>query len=310
MRKPGSQSYCLRGLSSEILSSIFVPLEMRGAAAVEGRYLVTEVDSLRFIRARSRGDRYEARRRQDHIAAGAEGHCFVCLPLSRPTLLRQDGASCLLEPGDLGIVDSRREYSVEVPAGSDTLWLRLDTARLAGRFRAAPAIFARRIDGKAGIGRLAAGFLRSAIGQEGAVPLPSRTLVATVATDLLAEAAATLLQDRPFRSGSQRSFDRACLHIDRHADDPELSPASIARALGIGPRYLSQLFADRGETVMGRVQRQRLELCRARLEREVWRPGLITEFAYAAGFGNVSSFNRAFKAAFDRTPREVTLRQP
>lgn len=310
MRKPGSQSYCLQGLSSEILSSIFVPLEMRGAAAVEGRYLVTELDSLRFIRARSRGDRYEVRRRQDHIAAGASGHCFVCLPLSRPVLLRQDGVSCLLEPGDLGFVDSGREYSIEVPAGSDALWLRLATVQLAGHFRKAPEIFARRIDGKSGIGQLAAGFLRSAIRQEGEVPVSSRTLVATVVTDLIAEAAATMLQDRPFRSGSQRSFDRACLHIDRHADDPELSPTAIARALGISPRYLSQLFADRGETVMGRVQRRRLDLCRTRLEREVWRPGLITEFAYAAGFGNVSSFNRAFRVAFDRTPREVTLRRP
>jgi AraC family transcriptional regulator, positive regulator of tynA and feaB len=58
---------------------------------------------------------------------------------------------------------------------------------------------------------------------------------------------------------------------------------------------------------MGWVSRRRLERCRTRLAKEVWRPGLITELAFASGFTNVSSFNRAFKAAFGRTPRETTF---
>ena len=51
---------------------------------------------------------------------------------------------------------------------------------------------------------------------------------------------------------------------------------------------------------------RRLERCRDALARETWRPGIITQIAFAHGFINLSSFNRLFKKAYAVTPRGVT----
>ena len=69
METPSSNEFHLKGLSSAVLSSIFVDLEMRNAGSVEGRYAVSELDDIRFVRAMSRGGSYEVQRRDWHIAA-------------------------------------------------------------------------------------------------------------------------------------------------------------------------------------------------------------------------------------------------
>ncbi len=303
--------YRLKGLSSAVLSSIFVDLEMRNAHAIEGRYAISELDDIRFVRAKSRGGSYEVQRRDWHIAGAGSSHVFVCLPLQGEIRLRQDDSTCVLGPTDIGFVDSRREYTVGLPAGADALWVRLDASWLDWRLPRNPDIFARRILGVGGIGMVASTFLRSVAGQSGQLPLQSRRSVAAMISDLLAEAAADLCGGRTdavgFRTGSQRTLERARVYIDQHLDEEDLSPQRVAFAVGISPRYLGQLFAADGQTTMGWVSQRRLERCRARLAQEVWRPGLITELAFASGYSNFSSFNRAFKAAFGTTPSEATL---
>jgi AraC family transcriptional activator of tynA and feaB len=311
METPEKRVFRLKGLSSQVLSTIFVNLEMRNAAAIEGRYAISEVDDVRIIRATSKGGCYEVQRRDWHIAAGGGGHCFVCLPLKGEILLRQDDSACTLQPRDFGFVDTRREYTVEVTAGADALWIRLAVSRLDWRLPGTPDVFARRIDGGNGIGLVTSSFLRSVADEAHRLPRQSRASVASVVSDLLAEAAAEAAGGKGnalgFRAGSQRTLERARIFIEQHLDEEDLSPPRIAAAVGISARYLSQLFAGEGQTTMGWVSHRRLERCHERLASEVWRPGLITELAFMSGFTNVSSFNRAFKAAFGRTPREATL---
>lgn len=311
MEEPAENVYRLKGLSSAVLSSIFVDLEMRNAQTIEGRYAISELDDIRFVRARSRGGSYEVQRRDWHIATAGSSHFFVCLPLQGEIRLRQDESTCVLGPTDIGFVDSRREYTVGLPAGADALWVRLEASCLDWRLPRNPDIFARRIIGATGIGMVASTFLRSVAAQTGQMPLQSRRSVASMVSDLLAEAAAHVsggsVDAGGFRAGSQRTLERARIYIDQHLDEEDLSPSRVASAVGISRRYLGQLFAAEGQTTMGWVSQRRLERCRMRLAKEIWRPGLITELAFASGFSNVSSFNRAFKAAFNRTPREATL---
>jgi AraC family transcriptional activator of tynA and feaB len=311
METPEQRIVRLKGLSSQVLSTIFVNLEMRNATAIEGRYAISQIDDVRIIRATSRGGCYEVHRRDWHIAAGGQGHCFVCLPLRGEIRLRQDDNACVLQPRDFGFVDTRREYTVEVPAGADAMWIRLAVSRLNWRLPQTADMFARRIDGGDGIGLVTSSFIRSVAAQADRLPRQSRTSVASMVSDLLAEAATEVASGKGkaglFRAGSQRTLDRARIYIDQHLDEEDLSPSRIAAAIGISSRYLSQLFAGEGQTTMAWVLHRRLERCRERLEQEVWRPGLITELAFMGGFANVSSFNRAFKAAFGRAPREVTL---
>jgi AraC-like DNA-binding protein len=96
-------------------------------------------------------------------------------------------------------------------------------------------------------------------------------------------------------------FERLRAFIEKRLDDPELSPATIARAHSISIRYLHLLFSERGLTVGGWVRSRRLARCRVALS-DIRREGTITEIAMKWGFSDAAHFSRSFKAAFGISP--------
>ena len=84
----------------------------------------------------------------------------------------------------------------------------------------------------------------------------------------------------------------------------------VANGIGISRRYLSQIFAAEGSSVMRWVQRRRLERCRLALQANLIELKTIQEIAYSVGFANISSFNRAFKAQFGCSPRAMMDARP
>jgi AraC-like DNA-binding protein len=91
--------------------------------------------------------------------------------------------------------------------------------------------------------------------------------------------------------------------------DAALSPSSAARAFGLSSRTVHKLFERTDTTFSEWLLSQRLDACAAALERA--EPGArIADVALAAGFGDVSYFNRRFKARFAMTPREWRRRGP
>ena len=92
-------------------------------------------------------------------------------------------------------------------------------------------------------------------------------------------------------------------YIDRHLVDPDLSPARAAAALGISVRAVHLLFEPTGTSFARHVLHRRLEECRATLLRDATRP--VTDIAFAWGFNNLSSFYRAFHAAFAMSPGDL-----
>ncbi len=61
-----------------------------------------------------------------------------------------------------------------------------------------------------------------------------------------------------------------------------------------------------GSTVTGLIRTRRLLLARDRLVemRHSAREATISQVAYAAGFNDISYFNRSFKEAFQQSPRD------
>jgi len=99
-----------------------------------------------------------------------------------------------------------------------------------------------------------------------------------------------------------RARIRRC--VEARLFDPELSPASVAAALGLSPRYLRLLLAGDGESLTAYILRRRLEECARQLRDPRHAGRSVTELAFACGFNDASHFSRAFKARFDRSPRD------
>jgi AraC-like DNA-binding protein len=86
--------------------------------------------------------------------------------------------------------------------------------------------------------------------------------------------------------------------------DPELSMSGVAAAVGISPRYASDLMADEQTSFRSYVQTQRLERCRRDLADPAHAARHIGDIAFAWGFNDLAHFSRIFKQRFGASPRE------
>jgi AraC-like DNA-binding protein len=95
--------------------------------------------------------------------------------------------------------------------------------------------------------------------------------------------------------------------IARRAANIDLGITSIPRMHGVTPRYIQILFEEDGTTFSGYLGIQRLALAH-RLLADPNDRRKISDIALAAGFGNVSYFNRAFRRLFGATPSDIRSR--
>jgi AraC-like DNA-binding protein len=93
--------------------------------------------------------------------------------------------------------------------------------------------------------------------------------------------------------------------VARHFSDPNFELDNVAGALGLSRRYVQQLLEETGQSFTEHLLERRLERAFAMLTdpRSLHLP--IIDIAFAAGFGDVSHFNRMFRRRFGDTPSGV-----
>jgi AraC-like DNA-binding protein len=103
----------------------------------------------------------------------------------------------------------------------------------------------------------------------------------------------------------------AILHlIETRSGDPELSAMSVARQLGITPRYVHLLLERTGKSFSRHLLETRLQRAAALLRDPHWHERRIAAVAAAAGFGDLSHFSRAFRRRFGVTPTQLRATMP
>jgi len=114
-------------------------------------------------------------------------------------------------------------------------------------------------------------------------------------------------QREPLDEPGLRAARRAAIlrEIERRSADPNLSALTIARQLGITPRYVHLLLAETGRSFTHHVLERRLERAAALLRNPGWRHRKIADIAAEAGFTDLSYFNRAFRRHFGVTPSDL-----
>jgi AraC-like DNA-binding protein len=98
----------------------------------------------------------------------------------------------------------------------------------------------------------------------------------------------------------------ALRYIDRNLSNPDLSPTHVAEHLGVSVRYIHKLFSPTAETFGSYVTGQRLERVKWDLLASCKRPP-IAAMAYRWGFGDLSTFNRAFKSRYACPPSQFGM---
>ena len=114
--------------------------------------------------------------------------------------------------------------------------------------------------------------------------------------------AAKVAQNRGVRAARLTS---AKALIAKNSGDPMLSIRSVARDLGVTPRYLQSLFEHDGSTFSAFLLNQRLVRAHRMLTNPRFDRYRVSAIAYEAGFGDISYFNRCFRQRYGVTPRDA-----
>jgi AraC-like DNA-binding protein len=93
-----------------------------------------------------------------------------------------------------------------------------------------------------------------------------------------------------------------------HLADPTLSARHVAQRLGLSERSICLLFERGGLSFASFVTEERLKRATAMLVDPARTQQRIGDIALAAGFGDLSTFNRSFRRRYGRTPS--SLRRP
>lgn len=289
------------------LASVFVELEFQQADPSQrlvGLLYNYPFGDLTFTRAISRGGAHTVRRSRRLIEASRHNNFFIGYILSGAATLSQGDHSAHLARGDLAILDSTQEYAINVVNDFDALWVTVPRYRLEGRLVSISEVMAERIDGEEGTGLLASVLVRAALRQANIISSSQANRVANSILDLIAMS----LEDHVRHRQTTKTYTKSLLrriqeYIDLHLDDEDLSLRTVADAHSMSVRYLNKIFQREGISTARWIRMRRLERCRSDLEDTSKRQLSISEIGYSNGFGNISSFNRAFKNRFGISPK-------
>jgi AraC-like DNA-binding protein len=290
-----------------VMSDTFAPVSIREMAEGDvggsisgnwvGRLLVTDV--------RSTGQDI---RRTPRLIREADNAFFqIAVVADGVGRLAQDGRQAVLRPGDCVLYENTRPFQWLFESDWD-VWvfsLPSESVRLSESERR--LISARALDGSAGLTGVVSRFLLDLARHSDEVPAEQSERIAAHASDLILALLSEHLDDSArVRGAVQRSvLLRVKDYIAQRLCDPALGPAEIAAATDISVRYLHKLFETEHRTVSQYVKGLRLDRARQDLLDPRLAGRSISAIAYGCGFGDLSGFNRAFKAAYAVSPSEL-----
>ncbi|MFC5659911.1 helix-turn-helix domain-containing protein [Streptomyces nogalater] len=236
--------------------------------------------------------------------SGPGDPCVAVLVLTAGTVtLIQDGRSAVAGAGDLLVYDAARPYTLDFPERFACHVVHLPRRGLDVSDEELRAVTVTAVSGADGIGAILGPFLTRLLDPADSYGPAVAARLAAGVEDLFA----TLVAERGPAGGVDSGRGELVLrirdHIDRHLENPGLTPETVATAHHISVRYLHRLFEEEGITVARLVQRRRLEECARELSRGRSAPA-VAVVAHRWGFTNPAHFSRAFRRAYGHSPRE------
>ena len=255
---------------------------------------------------------HEVERTPGLIRRTGGDYVFVSLLLHGSIAYEQEGRLALLEqPGQMVLYDSAKPYQVAFTKASRQVVARFPRDQITRRLPSLQRMTAFTVGGGGGVGGLASGVLQSLSDRIGDVdPLMVEPLLVNVVDLVTASFRRADDVERVEAESRLLHLARARECIRRRFADPLLTPAEVAREIGVSERYLYLLFQAEGTTPARTLMDVRLETARRALVNQSRGSGTMESLALAVGFKQASHFTRAFKDRFGMTPRDFRRDKP
>jgi AraC family transcriptional activator of tynA and feaB len=245
--------------------------------------------------------RHEVVRLRSHIAASIEDLCSVHLQLRGGGRYIQRDHLQVCGPGDLAVTDKTEPFKVEIGRDFQALCFTTSRALLPRSFLDQPRLMLSTTEAGRALSRTLAGYSELCLNSQ----LPSEKLASfgSHMIELICHAGSVMMGEAPERMATPVVLSMMLDYIDRHSSDPDLSALALAREFRCSVRYVHKLFATTGHSVGEHVNNRRMSVCARDLLNDRSKR-TIAEIAFAAGFNDLSNFNKLFKRMNGMSPRD------
>ena len=238
-----------------------------------------------------------------HIRSDPRGTYELLVPIAGAGRVEQASSAGEILPGFMALCDIDRpvEFAHSEEFASISLVM---PAQEVDRRSPASARKAQAFAGVSGLGRLARQMVITLQEERQQLSETTFDIACEQLLDLICLLAEGAADSAPI---AQRTAVEADVrrYIHRHADDPDINVAGIARALGWSSRYIQEVLKDAGTTSRDLIREERLRVARTRLSSAGWAGHSVAQIASASGFTSHASFSTAFRQEFGMTPRDA-----
>jgi AraC family transcriptional regulator, positive regulator of tynA and feaB len=252
------------------------------------------------------------RRSAADIAASNRSCFYLNLKLAGRCLIRQDRSEVSLSPGQVGIFDSERQFTLQHDRGPRlqvaSFWV--PTADLRARLPTGIDFAAVRVSDDPHVGHLICETARAL--NVGVSRLLEADGVHLFHALLELVAIALSRRGRPRTAEAPSLVDVTALVLRRVVDarlrEAGLTVADVAAEVGISERYVHKLMARSGTSFMDYVIDRRLDGAAKDIDDPAMQRRPIGAIAFDWGFSDLSHFTRRFKQRYGCRPRDFRSR--
>lgn len=287
----------------EAICDAFVPLEpeREQRSGFRGRIDSLGLDTLKGSTISADAHFVQLTRRG--IARQRHAPFFVNLLCSGEAEVHQHGEVAIARPGDVYVVDSSAPWAVHFSSEFRMFCVELDEDTLRHRLGRRGRLASPVLPGDRGPGGILARYMRLVAELQEREIADMQSLMVEHCAALLARAAAACTGTAPEERDRRQSLQAILAYMDSRVTDPGLSVEETCQALRISRSYLFKILSEAGHTFNGYLREARLRGARAALLAHP--EAAISQIAFNWGFGDSSSFNRAYRRAFGEAPSET-----
>ena len=245
-------------------------------------------------------------RRAEHAAPDAKRAYHLRVQIAGQSTVSQFGRYALLQENDFTLIDQNAPYTISNEAGPmQSMTIGLDDTLIEHRLGDCRRYCALPIAGGSGAARIAMN-LMSTLAEEVQhlnrleVEHALSAAIALIAPQFGRHGAGAENAARKGRASLRQAIEN---YIEANLFDPGLSPREIAQAHNISVRYVFKLFESEGPKLAALIRLKRLLRCRAALLDPAFDDQTVTAIAFDNGFSDSAHFSRAFRNAFETSPK-------
>lgn len=287
----------------DLASESFVPLSVQRAAknfraAMDFRVLAPGVSISRIKTQALIIDRTLS------LASHAESDdVHISLQVNARGSISQNGNLTPVGPGVVTLCETHRPFTLNyVDPNQEHIVLQVSRDALGVEAETIRNLSGRALTGRNAARTAYASFVTSLTSE---APAPADADTAGVVTTLAAAMLRSAVSEEPtWHESDIALYMSMCSYISVNISHAQLSPDTIAAAHHVSRRKMYGVFEQFGETPASVIRACRLEEAARRLVDDGWNHHSIADVALSVGFGDVTTFTRAFVRHFGYRPRD------